>query len=253
MRSTSKKIAFAFFLSFLLFSCQKEKHVVSKITAKTIAIDTSLTSVEAITKTIASFKKEMIKEINTKISFTPKKIIRNDGDLESSLGNLIADLSYERANPTFNKETGNDIDFAMFNYGGIRAGIQAGNITNKHAFELMPFDNMFVVLELTGDKMEELISYLIKHKTAHPLSKHVQLTITKNEYNLFINNKKFDKKKNYFVLTTDYLQSGGDNMVFFKNPKNIYKQDYKMRDAIVDYFKSKDTIKPVLDNRFKRK
>ena len=252
MHTTLKKIAFAFLLSFLLFSCKKEKYVVTKITGSTITVDSQITSVKSITKTIEPYKEKMIKEINTKISYTPKNIVRTDGDLESSLGNLLADLSYERANPVFNKKTGKNVDFALFNYGGIRAGIQAGNITNKHAFELMPFDNMYVVVELTGDKMEELITYLITNKTAHPLSKHVQLTITKNGYTLFLKGKKFDKNKNYFVLTTDYLQSGGDNMVFFKNPKNIYKQDYKMRDAIVDYFKSKDTIKTVLDNRFKR-
>lgn len=253
MRTTLKKIAFVFFLSFLIFSCKKEKYIVTKITAKTVAIDSILASVDNITKTIAPYKEKMIEEINTKISYTPKEIVRTDGDLESSLGNLLADLSYERANPIFNKETGKNIDFALFNYGGIRAGIPAGSITNKHAFELMPFDNMYIVVELSGDKVEELIKYLITNKTAHPLSKEVQLTITKNGYELYIQHKKFDKKKNYYVLTTDYLQSGGDNMVFFKNPKSIYKQDYKMRDAIVDYFKSVDTIKTVLDNRFKRK
>jgi 2',3'-cyclic-nucleotide 2'-phosphodiesterase (5'-nucleotidase family) len=253
MHSTSKKIAFAFFISFLIFSCKKEKYIATKITAKTVSIDTGLTSVHDITKIIAPYKEKMITEINTKISYTPKKIVRTDGDLESSLGNLMADLSYERANPLFNKETDENIDFAMFNYGGIRAGIPAGNITNKHAFELMPFDNMYVVVELSGDKMEELITYLITKKTAHPLSKHIQLTITKNGYELFIQHKKFDNKKTYYVLTTDYLQSGGDNMVFFKNPKSIYKQDYKMRDAIIDYFKSVDTVKTILDNRFKRK
>ena len=195
----------------------------------------------------------MVKEINTVISYTPKNLTRTSGKLESTLGNLLADLSYKRANPIFNKETGKNIDFAMFNYGGIRAGIQKGNITNKHAFELMPFDNVYVVVELLGDQMEALIAYLITQKTAHPLSKHVKLTIEKDGYEFLIQNKKFDKKKNYYVLTTDYLQSGGDNMTFFKSPKNIYKQNYKMRDAIVDYFKSVDTVEAVLDNRFKRK
>jgi len=253
MYTTLKKIAFLFFLSFLVFSCKKEKYAVTKITAKTIAIDSSLASVDDVTKIIAPYKEKMIEEINTKISYTPKEIVRTDGDLESSLGNLLADLSYERANPIFNKETGKNIEFALFNYGGIRAEISAGDITNKHAFELMPFDNMYVVVELSGDKMEELITYLITQKTAHPISKHIQLTITKNGYELFIQHKKFEKNKNYYVLTTDYLQSGGDNMVFFKNPKSIYKQEYKMRDAIIDYFKSVDTRKTILDNRFKRK
>ena len=253
MRTTLKRIASLFFFSFLIFSCKKEKQVVTKITAKIIVIDSSFASNTDITKTIAPFKEKMIKEINTKISYTPKDIVRTDGDLESSLGNLLADLSYERANPLFYKETGKNIDFALFNYGGIRAGIPAGNITNKSAFELMPFDNVFVVVKLSGDKIVELINYLITNKTAHPLSKQIQLTITKKGYQLFINHKKFDKNKSYFVLTTDYLQSGGDNMVFFKNPMNIYKLDYLMRNAIVDFFKSVDTVKTVLDNRFKRK
>ena len=252
MPTTLKKIAFTLLLSFLFFSCKKENYLVTKITAKTIAIDSSLAAVNDITKTIAPYKEKMIKEINTKISYTPKNLVRTDGDLESSLGNLLADLSYLRANPNFNKETGKNIDFALFNYGGIRSGIQAGNITNKHAYQLMPFDNIYVVVELTGDKMEALIAYLITNKTAHPLSKHVHLTITKKGYHLFIKGKKFDKNKNYFVLTTDYLQSGGENMVFFKNPKNLYKQDYLMREAIIDYFKSVDTVQTVLDNRFKR-
>ena len=110
-----------------------------------------------------------------------------------------------------------------------------------------------LVVELTPNKIEELIAYLKTQQTAHPLSKHLQLTLTKNSFKLLINGKKFNSNRNYFILTTDYLQGGGDNMVFFKNPKNIYKQNYKMRDAIVDYFKSKDTIKSTLDNRFKRK
>ena len=75
----------------------------------------------------------------------------------------------------------------------------------------------------------------------------------KNEgYSLSINGVSFDKGRNYFVLTSDYLQSGGDKMDFFKNPVNLHKLDYKVRDAIIDYFKSKDTLESNLDGRFKK-
>lgn len=253
MFTTFKKITVVFFLSILVFSCKNEVYVVTKITAKTIAIDSALASVNSITETIAPYKEKMISEINTVISYTKKDILRTDGDLESSLGNLMADLSYERVDPIFKKQTGKNIDFALFNYGGIRAGIKAGNVKNRHAFELMPFENVYVVVELNGEKITELVQYLIKGDTAHPLSKQVQLTISENSFDLKINNKSFDKSKTYHVLTTDYLQSGGDLMNFFKNPIHLHKIDYKMRDAIVDYFKSVDTIQTVLDNRFKRK
>ena len=253
MSTTFKNFVFLFCFSILFSSCKEDSYVVTKITAKTIAIDTTIAVTENISKTIAPFKDKMIKEINTVISYTSKDLTRTGGKLESSLGNLLADLSFEIGNPIFKSKTKKNIDFALFNYGGIRAGIPKGTIINKHAFNLMPFENMLVVAEISGQKMEALISYLIKSNTAHPLSKHVNLTITKNGYELLINNKKFDNTKSYFVLTSDYLQSGGDNMNFLKNPIQRISLEYKLRDAIVDYFKSKDTIKSTLDGRFKRK
>lgn len=252
MPTSLKKSLLLFCISLLIISCKEEKLVVTKISTKTIAVDTTIQSNKSYSKVISPYKQKMITEINTKISFTLTDLTRNDGDLESSLGNLLADLSYERANPVFNKLTGKNIDFAMFNYGGIRAGITAGDVTNKNAFELMPFENMLVVVELNGKQMVDLISYLEKRNTAHPVSKHFRLTLNKNNYTLNIKTKKFDKEKTYYVLTSDYLQSGGDNMVFFKNPLQRISLEYKLRDAIVDYFKSVDTIKSKLDGRFKR-
>ena len=93
--------------------------------------------------------------MNTVLSYTPHNLVRTDGELESSLGNLLADLCYEKGNPIFNSRTGKNIDFALFNYGGIRAGITQGNITTQNAFNLMPFENSLVVLELTSEKIEE--------------------------------------------------------------------------------------------------
>ena len=161
----------------------------------------------------------------------------------------MADLSIEMANPVFNKKTNETIDFAMFNYGGIRAIIPKGEVAVERAFKIMPFENELVVVELTGKKIQELVSYFINNKKAQPLSKNVELTITKNAYDLKINNIPFDKSKTYRVLTSDYLQSGGDKMTFFKKPKKITKLDYKVRDAMIDYFKKVDTLQSVIDNR----
>ena len=229
---------------------KKEKYYNTKITAKTILVDSTLTEKEEINAIIEPFKEKMIAEINTVISYTPKDLTRTDGYLQSSLGNLLADLCYDRANPIFKKETGKNIDFALFNYGGIRASINKGKVTNRHAFELMPFENSLVVVELSGDKILELMDYFISNKKAHPLSQQIQLTLFADDsHQLLIANKKFDATKNYFVLTSDYLQTGGDKMNFFKEPIQLYKTEYKMRDAIMDEFKSLDTIKAKTDNR----
>jgi 5'-nucleotidase len=246
-----KKIIILFLTVLLIISCKNEPQHLMKIEGKLLPITEEISSNEAIENFIKPYKTKVEGEMNKVLSYTPTNLLRTDGELESSLGNLMADLCYERANAVFKSRTNQNIDFAMFNYGGIRAGISKGEITTQNAFNLMPFENSLVVVELTANKVNELVTYLIAENRAHPLSKQLNLVITPSGYDLKINNKPLDNSKNYFVLTSDYLQSGGDNMNFFINPVNIYKLDYKVRNAIIDYFSEKDTIKVELDGRFK--
>jgi 2',3'-cyclic-nucleotide 2'-phosphodiesterase (5'-nucleotidase family) len=137
----------------------------------------------------------------------------------------------------------------MSNYGGIRAAIMKGDVTVSNAFELMPFDNTIVVVELNYDKIKALFNYFVAKKTAHPLSKNIQLTIENDSYNVLINGKTIKKHRTYFVATSNYLQKGGDGMIFFSEPESLFDSNFLIRDAIVDYFKSKDTLRANLDNR----
>jgi 5'-nucleotidase len=245
-----KKIFIFFFAILLLINCKNEPQQLVKIEGKLIPINADISADSVITNYIKPYKQAVEKEMSTVLSFTPKDLLRTDGELESSLGNLLADLCYERANPVFKSRTGKNIDFAMFNYGGIRAGISKGNITTQNAFNLMPFENSLVVVELTPEKIQEMVTYLKQQNLAHPLSKQFNLVLTESEYQLIINNKPFNASKNYFVLTSDYLQNGGDKMNFFKNPVSMVNLDYKLRNAIIDYFAETDTINTGLDGRF---
>jgi len=245
-----KKIYFPFLLFLILLSCKDPNYQNTKIVGKTSVIDSTTVSDSTYIKVIEPYKEKMIKEINTVLTYTTKDLVRTDGNMQSTLGNLMADLTYTRANPLFKKETGKDIDFALLNYGGIRSGIFTGAVTNRNAFQLMPFENTLVVVELTAEKVQELVNYFTEGSRAHPLSKQIQLTISENGHALIkIRDMIFDKSKTYYVLTSDYLQSGGDRMDFFKDPVHLYKLDYKVRDAIIDYFKSVDTLRSTLDNR----
>jgi 5'-nucleotidase len=233
----------------LIFSCQKENREPTKITAENIAIDNTILSSSTIDSVVAPYSKKLTSEMDKILSYTSKDLVRYDGEMQSTLGNLMADLCYEIANPIFNKKTNKNIDFAMFNYGGIRAGIPKGAVTTENAFNLMPFENELVVAELSGEKIMELVYYFVKNKKAHPLSKQVQLKIMGEDYKLKINGNSFDKNKTYQILTSDYLQNGGDRMLFFANPKELTKLDVKIRDAILIHFKKSDTLKSVIDNR----
>jgi len=233
----------------VLISCKKHKPLLTKITAKTITIDSTIEPSTKIAKIITPYKEKLTTEMQEVLSYTSKDLLKNDGEMQSSLGNLIADVCFDIANPIFKEETSTSIDFVIFNHGGIRASIPKGNVTTEQVFKLIPFENELVVVNITGEKVIGLVDYFIKNKKAHPLSKNIQLAIKENDYSLKINGEAFDKSKNYIVLTSDFLQSGGDNMFFLKNPKKLTKLNYKVRDAIINYFKKVDTLQTTIDNR----
>lgn len=238
------------FIILLSVSCKKDPQYLVKIEGKQLPITAEIATDKTIEDFIQPYKEKVEAEMNTVLSYTPKDLVRTDGELESTLGNLMADLCFERANPVFNSRTGKNIDFAMLNFGGIRAGITKGDIKTINAFNLMPFENSLVVVEMTAEKITELVQYLITQNKAHPISKQLKLIVKANDYNLTIHNLPLDNSKTYFVLTSDYLQNGGDNMVFFKDPVKLFKLDYKVRNSIIDYFTEIDTIKVELDGRF---
>lgn len=244
-----KKIFLFILLSSILFSCDREVKNLVKISAKTNVLDSLIPQDSAIIKEFLPYKKKMVEEINKVLSYAPENLVRTDGNLQSSLGNLIADLSYNKANELFEKETGKKVDFAMSNYGGIRAGIWKGDVKVIHAFNLMPFDNTIVVAELTKEKVEELFEYFIVKNRAHPLSKQVQITIDGDKIDIKINGKPIEEGRTYFVATSNYLQKGGDSMNFFLHPESLYDSNFLVRDAITEYFKSQDTLVSTLDSR----
>ena len=247
--SFMKKIWILFFFSFLLIACKNNSHEVSKINAKQLKIGNEVKQDSSIIQLFTPYKKKMTKEITKSLSFSTKILERTDGNLQSTLGNLVADLSYKKANELFKNKTGKTVDFSMSNYGGIRAAIMKGDVTVSNAFELMPFDNTLVVVELNYDKIKALFNYFVAKKRAHPLSKNIQLTIENDSYNVLINGKPIKKDRTYFVATSNYLQKGGDGMIFFSEPESLFDSNFLIRDAIVDYFESKDTLRANLDDR----
>ena len=244
-----KKIWILLLLIFFCLACEKRPYHVSKIIAKKITIDSEIKKDSLIVNSFLPYKHKMIKEISRPLSYAPFQLERTDGYLQSTLGNLIADLSYQKANELFNKETGKTVDFSMSNYGGIRAAINKGEVTVSNAFELMPFDNTLVVVELSAEKTEALFTYFMAKKRAHPLSKHVQLTIRNNSYKVHINGKPINKNKTYFIATSNYLQKGGDGMNFFSEPLSLYTSNFLIRDAITAHFNNNDTLTSFLDTR----
>lgn len=249
------KNGFFLLLSLLLLkTCGGDSHKLTEIHGERIAIDSSIPANAAIEEFVKPYKEHLNRTLDSTLAWNPESMDKSQGELNTAIGNLMADIVMEQAAPVFKNRTGKDIDLVLLNQGGIRSGLDKGNITARSAYGLMPFENEIVVVEISGEKMEEMLEYLEQAKTAHPVS-GIKLEMDK-DYQIIqatINGEEIKRDKNYFVATSDYLQQGGDNMTFFKDPIALHRTDYKLRNAIIDYFEKTDTIKAVRDDRFIRK
>lgn len=245
-----KKIV-ALLLVFIVIACAVKKQDVSRIEGKRITISDSISANEEIEAYIKPFRERIQEDMEKVLSYAPKDMNKNDGELETTIGNLMADFVKSQSEPVYKKRTGKSIDICILNHGGIRAAIPKGAIKTRTAFNVMPFENSIVVAELTSENMHALVDYLAEAKRAHPISGlTIKLDSNYNILEALVNGKPIEDGKTYTVVTSDYLQNGGDRMNFLKDPVSLDVLDYKIRNAMIDYFKSVDTIPARLDGRF---
>lgn len=243
---------FFFLLYFFVFlNCKEQKLHLDKIEGKQITITDTILGDTDIENFIKPYRDNIQKDLDSVLAYSVDTFSKSDGDYNTALGNFIADVIFEEANPIFKSRTGKDMDMVLLNHGGIRSILSKGYVTKRTAFELMPFENSIVVVALKGNQINNLISYLCKSKQAHPISK-LKLIIN-SDFDVIdssISGEQIESDKTYYVATNDYLYNGGDNMTFFKPSDSLYVLNYKIRNALIDNFTKVDTINPVKDDRF---
>jgi len=242
--------SFILLLCILFFSSCKKKQLV-KIEGVRIEINNATPTNADIENFIKPYRDHVNKNLDSALTYSPETYSKKDGTLNTAIGNLMADIVLAQANPVFKSNTKNEIDMVLLNHGGIRAPIPKGTITTRTAYQVMPFENSIVVVEMKGIHIKKLIKYLQKSRTAHPIA-GLKLTVDTNFdiVEALINDKEIDDNEIYFVGTNDYLYNGGDEMFFFKEGIKSYTLNYKIRNAMIDYFKKVDTIIPKKDDRF---
>jgi len=250
------KKTFCFLLLLLVLNACNDKHTnysVEEIHGKQIPVNDSITTTPEIDNYIAPYKDNVEAQLNTILSYNKNTMLKSDGDLNSAIGNMMADYVFEETNALLNRRGGKQLDMVLLNYGGIRAGMTEGIVTLQTAFEIMPFENEIVVLELSYEQMQQMLTYLQKAKTAHPVS-GVTIEFDKN-YQLqsfLIQGEKLHPERTYFIATSDYLRDGGDGMNFFEGALQEITMDYKIRNLLIDHFRKTDTIDYKADSRFIR-
>ncbi|MGB3592427.1 MAG: 5'-nucleotidase [Nonlabens sp.] len=246
----AKAISLSLLIALLTGSCKSSPAYLEEVAASQIAIDSTQNGIQEIEHYIAPFKEKLDATMDEPLSYNPVAMHKNDYRFNTPIGNMMAAIIRIQGSPIIKSRTGEDIDAVLLNHGGIRAPMPAGPVTMRTAYEVMPFENEIVVARLTGDQINQMINYLVEGQKAHPFDGlELHLKADGSLKQALINGKGVDKEKIYRVATNDYLYNGGDNMSFFEGSK-LTRLDYKIRNAMIDFFKKTDTLKFKQDTRF---
>lgn len=195
-------------------------------------IDGSAQSSVEMDSIIAPYRREMIKEFGQVIGETTTDLVT--GRPNSTLGFWLCDKLIEKAKDSVIFK--NEPLVAFINIGGLRADLPKGQITIGDIYKVMPFDNRMVYLKLSIDKIPEMEAYL-KEKGGEPIGGFA-LVKGKLEFP-----DGLAKERRYFwVVTSDFLANGGDNMFFFNNPLERLDTNILFRDFIIEAVKKEKKI-----------
>ncbi|MEK5214760.1 5'-nucleotidase C-terminal domain-containing protein [Psychrobacillus sp. FSL H8-0487] len=180
---------------------------------------------------------------------------------ETNLGNLITDGMLASA-----KKIDSETVIAMQNGGGIRASIDAGDITVGEVLTVMPFGNALAIASVTGEEIKSLLEHAISE---FPKEKGAFLHVSGLKYAfdgtaeagkrvLNIQVKEGDKyielnnSKTYKVATNTFTAKGGDGFKAFETayaegrvsePGNV---DWEM---FIEYITTLETVNPTEEGR----
>jgi 2',3'-cyclic-nucleotide 2'-phosphodiesterase (5'-nucleotidase family) len=140
------------------------------------------------------------------------------------------------------------VDMAVVNIGGMRCEWAAGDITRRHVFELMPFDNELVVLTMRGEEILNLCNAFVKLggqgvAGLRMKAKDGQLI------SATINGKKVEPTAYYTVATSDYLSQGNDGMTPLAHHEDLWRSEEKIRDLYIEYVQQVKIVQAQVDGR----
>lgn len=185
---------------------------------------------------------------------------------ETNLGDFAADAILWQARQSLGED---QVDLALTNGGGIRASIEAGDITMNDMKTVFPFGNEVATIELTGAALlEALEAATCSTPTAigaFPQVAGVRFTIDTNvpyqngaQYpdstyfapaapgtrikDVQVNGEPLDLAKTYVLATNDFTAAGGDTYYAFQ-ASTVHKTGAALEDALVNY------TRDVLNNR----
>ena len=177
---------------------------------------------------------------------------------ECSMGNLVAEAMLDRV-----KDQG--ISISIANSGGIRASIDAGEVTMGEVLGVLPFQNTLSTFQTKGqtiiDALENGVSQVEEVKGRFPQVAGLKFTwdpsVAPNEGRIqevmvatADGFAPIDPAATYGVVTNNFVRNGGDGYKMFSTEAmNAYDFGPDVADVLAEYMAQQGPVAPMTDGR----
>jgi 2',3'-cyclic-nucleotide 2'-phosphodiesterase (5'-nucleotidase family) len=224
--------------------------------ARLLTVDSSIPDDPDVLKIIAPYE-EKVRELSKVIGRLERGLSKT-GVGGGSLGNFVTDAIRAQAQA----KLGKPIVLAMVNNGGLRKNeIAAGELRASDIFELLPFENALVSVDVTGAQLTKILQVVTRDAQS---GARIQFKWNDRDRPEFISGKLVDAKgkeheidpnQTYTIITIDYLMRlNSGAYAILQEGKNPTPLNVTLRDAVMNYVKAETAagraVRSVVDNRF---
>lgn len=177
--------------------------------------------------------KEGVDKLRTPIAVVEEAMPLTSRDKE--LGGWVAD----RLRGYLARESGEAIDMFVLNAGGIRSGLDEGEVSTLTITSVLPFENTLAIFDLSGAELLELGAFLASQRGWNPVSgarithgpegELLEMLLVDDEGTEL----SIDPGAGYTVGTISFLADGGARFDFFAE-REYEHIDTLMRDAVAE-------------------
>jgi 5'-nucleotidase / UDP-sugar diphosphatase len=226
-----------------------EGRVESWSEAQPIVVDESipedpvaLSAIIAMAKPIETLRRSVVAHAPADVDGSRETVRRQ----ESPMANIIADsfLSWGATAQA---------DLALINGGGVRGGLNAGQVTYENVISVQPFNNTLELIVLTGEELWQAFEYGLSGLEAgegrflHP-SRNVRYTYDSRKpvgqrlLSVEIDGKPLDKTRSYRIMMNHFMAEGGDGFAVFKNAKDRLETGILDIDVLIEFLKANPNV-----------
>ncbi len=228
-----------------------------------ILIDAGVPEDEATKSRIAALAGPL-EEIRSEVVSEAAAAIEGDRSfcraVECQMGNLVADAMLDRV-----KDQG--VQIAIQNGGGLRASIDAGQITKGEVLTVLPFQNTLSTFEVTGatvvEALENGVSQLedgagrfaqvagLKYSfdASKPAGERISDVMVADGGTY----TPIEADKLYGVVSNNYVRNGGDGYKMFVDAQNAYDFGPDLADVTAEFLAENAPYQPFTDGRITAK